>query len=338
MATIRLATEEDKKKWNKVAQQSPEATYAHTWEWKEVIEKGFGVKSLCIVAEDRGDIVGIYPGFLYPKEFSLKFLRNYNALWSPFELTWDYGGPCILQDSNIEIIRSLLLEMEKISKNMNVFEIRLSSNNDDLKKELISMGYRISPRLTSIIDLTKEEEELWKGLKKRTRNPINQALRFSLEFKEKTDEEGMNILYKFLKEVSGRTDMYLPPLKFFELLLEKLRKKEMMRIYITEHNGMPVGSALILCHNETITTRYWAAPSEYLKFRPYNFLIWNLLIEGKKLGYKKCDLGGMPSDKNNGIYIFKSGWNGKIKEVNWYIKDIKFSKLRELRRRIKRII
>lgn len=59
MVRVREARPDDAASWNEVAHQSPQATYAHTWEWKQTLEQGFGVQSLCLVAEEDANLVGI---------------------------------------------------------------------------------------------------------------------------------------------------------------------------------------------------------------------------------------------------------------------------------------
>jgi lipid II:glycine glycyltransferase (peptidoglycan interpeptide bridge formation enzyme) len=107
----------------------------------------------------------------------------------------------------------------------------------------------------------------------------------------------------------------------------------MVRIQLVKHEGKTIGSGLTIYYKDMLVTRYWAAFSDYFKLRPYNVLIWNILVTAKENGYTKCDLGGLPADENNGIYRFKAGWRGEIQPIDWFVKDLKFETLRKLRRK-----
>lgn len=340
MIHVRLATEEDREGWNRVVYESPEATYAHTWEWKEVLEKGLGVKTLCLVAIEDNQIVGVYPGFFssFGTGRTFSFLRGYRILLSPFDLTWDYGGPCVVSDARPKILEELVKGMEKFAYNMKGASIRVSPfEGDKLKHMLLNKGYRISPRLTSIIDLTVDEERLWKGLKKRTRTPISQAKRYGVSVIQTNDDSALKDFYACMLDVAQHTGMFCPPYLFFKMLLETMHPKKMVRIYLAKYENKTVGGALALYFRDMMVTRYWAVLQNYHKLRSNNLLVWALIEEGKMLGYAKCDLGGIPSDEEDGIFIFKSGWGGDIKSVEWYVKDIRFELTRNLKRKLKNI-
>ncbi len=327
---IREARQADKPAWNSVAQASAYSSYAHTWEWKEALERGFEVRSLCLVAEDKGVIVGIYPGYLWPRfsqsgrfvRLKTSLLRSARVLWSPFCQTWDYGGPCLVD--GVSDARAVFLEhMERLAKWRGVTDIWVSPFRDPaLQEHLRSRGYDTIPRYTAMIDLAESEDDLWKNLKGETRSQIRQGQRFGLETVENTTPEGLNEFYKCLRSVSDRTAMKLPPRLFFEALFEILVRAGMARIYAVRQEGKTLGSALFLCYKGTLVARYWAAFQEALKLRPYHVLIWHILTEAKRMGYHTCDFGGMPPDPENGIYKFKKGWGVDIEHVDWFVKPI----------------
>ena len=333
MVNIRLATEEDKEGWNRVAYESPEATYAHTWEWKEVLEKGLGVETLYLLAENGDETMGIYPILISPLKTKNILLRRYKVLISPFDKTWDYGGPCILPTVDKKILEELIIKLEKISKKVGVLSLRISPFKGEYLKEILAFrGYRVSPRLTSIIDLTKSEAELWYRVKKNARRYINKPIREGVAVVERNDEVGLKDFYKCMDDLGRRNEMYLPPFLFLKTILDIMVPKKMAKYHIVEYEGNVIGGSLSLCFKDTVTFRYGGGLERYQHLYPHYILHWTRIVETKNLGYKKIDLGGMPSDKNSGIYFFKSRWGGEIKNVDWYVKDIKFRKIKKIRR------
>jgi lipid II:glycine glycyltransferase (peptidoglycan interpeptide bridge formation enzyme) len=41
-------------------------------------------------------------------------------------------------------------------------------------------------------------------------------------------------------------------------------------------------------------------------------------------------MGGMPHDEKNGVYRYKKGWGGEIKELRWFRKRFRYKKTRDL--------
>jgi predicted N-acyltransferase len=329
--TIRLARQDDRDAWNRIALESAHGTYAHTWEWKETLEQGLAVRSLCLVAEKDKQLVGIYPGFLWPRfESTGRFvwakthlLGKAQVLWSPFCQTWDYGGPCLLSDAPNEIHQELLSEMESIAKRQRVTDIWVSPFDAGEGSCMLSQrGYQLRERFTSLIDLTQSQDDLWMNLKGETRSQIRQGQRFGLNVREATSPDGLDAFYRCLEGVASRTDIHLPSRTFFDALFQVLVPAGMARIHVVEYQQEIVGSALFLYYKGTIVARYWAALKDALKLRPYHVLIWHIITEAKQIGYHTCDFGGMPPDKDNGIYRFKKGWGVQIKHVDWYVKPI----------------
>jgi hypothetical protein len=330
MMTIRLARQDDREAWNRIARESAYGTYAHTWEWKETLERGFQARSLCLLAEQDGNVVGTYSGYLWPRfSRSGRFVRlkttllgSTRVLWSPFCQTWDYGGPCLVNEDP-DVQGSLVVQMERLAKWRGVTDIWVSPFRDPFfQEQLRSRGYDSIPRFTALIDLTQSEDELWKKLKGETRSQIRQGQRFGLEATEDTTREGLDAFYECVRSVADRTAMTLPPRLFFDVLFETLVPAGMARIYTVRKEGETLGSALFLYYKKVLVARYWAAFQETLKLRPYHVLIWHILTEAKRLGYHTCDFGGMPPDETSGIYKFKKGWGVKIVNVDWFVKPV----------------
>ena len=339
MVEVRLATEKDRKAWNRVAKKAGNSTYAHTWEWKEAIEKGFGVESLCLVAEDNtGKILGIYPGFLQPLKIkNIEFIsKKFKLLESPFKTTWDYGGPCILPYINKKIMEELVITMERLAKEKGAFSLWVSPfNGDELKKIMLRRNYRISERLTSVIDLTKSEDELWKELSRSTRKCIKNAEKKGVNVMLKNDLSGMKKLYKCLSDISKSKNFFIPSFTFFEEILNKMVPGN-ASIFIVEWDNKIIGGSLDLFHNGHVVMRYGGGMKRYQKMYPHYILYWSQIREYLKYKkYKYLDLGGLPSDKTNGIYVFKSKFKGHIKHVDWFVKYVRFGNIVNMYRKLK---
>ena len=280
MINVRIANNDDKRAWNNIALKAKNSTYAHTWEWKEVIEKGFGIESLYLVAENNsGEIVGIYPGFLRPLEIKNieSISRKFRIFESPLYMTWDYGGPCVLPDADEGILDDLITQMERFARQKGAVSLRLSPfEGNNLKKILVKKGYRISERLTSIINLMISEQELWEGLNKKTRTPIRKAKNSGVEIRQDNTEFALKILFNAMHSLSKFKGFDIPQFEFYKYALDELGDKEMVKIYLANHQDKPIGAALVLCFKDMIVTRYWAILPEYRSLQANNLLVWEI--------------------------------------------------------------
>jgi len=331
MINVREAIPEDKGGWNEVASKSPNATYAHTWEWKEVVEEGLGIKSLCLVAEEDGEIVGIYPGFLKPIVNKPLFKGKF-VLFSPLDLTWDYGGPCTNSSNSNEVLNSLVIQMEKISKKKGAVSLRISPfEGEPLKKILMEREYRISARLNSIIDLKNSEDELEQKVRKKWRQYVRKAEANGIQIVNVNNETDLKRVYDAILSVHQRENAYLPPYSFFKILFSSFDKDKLwIRAAMLENKI--IGGDILFKHRDTVVERYRGIFDEYMELRPYYLMAWSAITEIKKSGFERYDLGGMPSDEKNGVYFFKSGWGGELINVDWYVKDVKYQKIRNIKR------
>lgn len=336
---IRVASSDDKKKWNDIVDNCSMSMYSHTWEWKELLRKELGVENLSLVAEKDNELIGVYPAFIVPikNHKLLDKLIDYNKiLSSPYELTWDYGGPCLLDKyANIDFIKQLILEMENLAREKKIILIKISPFDDFFLKEiLIQNGYRISPRLTSIIDLKLDSEVLASNLKSDTKKGIKRSEREGVVIKE-VNASGIKDAYDCLSTLHNFLDVYLPPFNFFSAIYDTFSSNKRVKFFVAYLGDKPIASSVCFYFNKICTERYRGTNPEYRKLYPDNALVWNSIIDAKKNGCEIFDFGGLPSDENNGIYFFKVRWGGITKNIDWYIKDIRFQGIKKIYRRLK---
>jgi lipid II:glycine glycyltransferase (peptidoglycan interpeptide bridge formation enzyme) len=153
---------------------------------------------------------------------------------------------------------------------------------------------------------------------------------------EASNSDGLRRFYfECLQELKERTGMYLPPYSFFKVLLNILGPKKMVSLLLVEYDNEVLGGILALVYKDMAVMRYSAGKRKYRELYPQYILFWEQMKKFKSRGLKRIDLGGIPSDKSNGLYIFKSKWGGEIKNVDWYVKDVRFAWLRSLWRKYK---
>jgi hypothetical protein len=334
MIKIRQATENDKEGWNRVAYASPEATYAHTWEWKEIIEEELGVETLYLVADNGSELIGIYPAYIRPtiidRNIVKTILKSVNIAWSPLDLTWDYGGPCTLPNQDKSVIEQLIVGMEKFATKRNCISIRTSMfKYEDCDSFFLQENYRKSPRQTFILDLSLDEGILWNNIAKRARKYINVGKKHNIIIREVWDEAGIRDVYNCILHTHSRVGAYTPPYTFFLKVNEKLGKAKLSRFRIALLGDKVIGGDLLFCFNNMVVERYRGIYDDYLDMRTNYLMVWTAIEESKKQGYKVYDQGGA-SEEAEGIFFFKSRWHGQLINTDWYVKNLRFDSIRKL--------
>ncbi len=326
MVIIREATENDKEGWNKVASQSEYGTYAHTWEWADVIENGLDIKAVKLIAEIDEQIVGIYSGFLKK--------GKHNVLFSPIDITWDYGGPVIKNTTEDNIIGLMLNEMEKMAKKHDCVSLRISPFAG--YKHITALSeYRIVERLTMMIDLSLTTEELWSNVKKNARRYINKPKEAGIQIIEDNSLEGILKLHEILVKFFSEMEIPVPPQQFFKEIHNTLIPKKMASVHLVQYENKIIGGGLSFMVGKTVTFRYAAISKDYKDTYAHYLLHWNRILNFRNKGFDQVDMGGISSDEKSGIYFFKSRFGGKVVNVDWFVKDIYLPKIRAIKRKMK---
>lgn len=176
-------------------------------------------------------------------------------------------------------------------------------------------GFR-DERATILLDLTKNQEELWNNIDKDAKWGIKKAEKEGLVVKESEEETELKKFYEIYKETcifGGITP----------LNLEKIKKMNAKFFFCYKDGLLIAGNAIIIENNDKFRLFLNASSHEYLKFQPNNILYYALIKWGKGKGYKVFDLGGYqlkakPGDKLYNINRFKERWGGKIEVYHVY--------------------
>ena len=130
MEQVRLALDGDREEWNRVAQTGINGTLFHTWEWSETIRRGQKEEVYRVLYEHEGNIVALWPCFTRSK--GIKASPNLKILWSPYPSTWGYGGPCVLERTEEDVVSEMLnFISELIRKDKRIFDFRVSMWSKD---------------------------------------------------------------------------------------------------------------------------------------------------------------------------------------------------------------
>ncbi|AKB17722.1 MULTISPECIES: GNAT family N-acetyltransferase [unclassified Methanosarcina] len=343
---------EDEEQWNNVVKESLNGTFYHTWEWKEVIEKGLNSEALSVVVKDEEEnkLIGIFPFFIRNlfedyriNKYFPSISKNFQIGCSPHHKLYSFGGPCVLSsDTNSEEIYELMFDfIDSYSKNKKSFTDHLIyPYHNCLDSALIQNGYtKTGIKKTAIVNIDKDPTEIFKGFKKQFSRDIKKASRKKIIIYESQNyEEDIDLYYnqfqKLLidriiertKNCYRRVSYALVPYSYFEKLRDILFPKKMARLFFAEYNGVKVGALINFYYKDTIYLGHISVlRGEYNSLNANKLLIWHSIVDGRKNGFKNLDVAGLHPNESHGQYRFKMGFNGQVKEIGVYNKSYRYN-------------
>ncbi len=306
---VAQASERDSSDWNRYVERNPVSTFAHRWEWSDILSDSFGTQPYYFIARQNNQVVGILPSALMKSFMFGKYLIS---------LPWlDYGG-AIADDDHIayEIVhRAVNVAREN---GCEFFEMRAVRHRlPDLTDKTNKREFRL--------DLSGGEEALWKSFNAKARNQVRKAEKGGLGVKF----GGVELLDDFYKVFAyNMRDLGTPvwPRELFREIFRYFPNES--EIVIVLLDDKVVAGGVILHYRDYSTVPSASAYRKYLKLCPNNMMYWETIKHCIQRGSKFFDFGR--STEGAGTYKFKKQWLSEPEKQVWQYKLIKANSLPEL--------
>ena len=215
--------------------------------------------------------------------------------------------------------------------------IRMEPMGNFTKAELSRAGavktLEIEPEHTQVINLNKTEEELRKDLKPNHRNLINGTNRRGIVVTQTSSDSDFKDFLLMLKDTAKNSKVKFYNDNYYENIWQTMQPRGNAKLYISKVDNKAVSAAIFYDYNGT---RYYAHAGAFQQInRKVNSsisLLWQAILDAKKLGMDKFDLWGVapvenPKHKWTGITSFKKGFGGEpVDYLGTYDIPIKKSK------------
>jgi len=203
----------------------------------------------------------------------------------------------------------------------------LKEMNENLEYVLLYNGFSYSNNMyTSVINLSKLGKTPIKKLHQNARNAIRKGIKSNLEVKLSEDYENFYpILLKNKEKFEVSVTHSLDELKKLNNLLPGT-----LKLFLVYSKGVLLGGSLIfVCNERTLLAFYIALDYNYQKYRPINYLLYEIIKWGQENGFKYLDLGvnqeeskNNPMEVNQGLISFKSSMGAQCFFRNQFYKKI----------------
>jgi serine/alanine adding enzyme len=230
------------------------------------------------------------------------------------------GGP-VVENNDKEIAEQLISVITAMAKKKAIYtQFRNLFDTKDYYKKYLSQGYEYQEHLNILINLEKQEDELWEGVHSKRKNEIRRARREGTYFEVIDSSDALIPIYTILEAVYKKAGLPLPEIKYF-ISIHHALGPDIFRIFTAKHDGKIIGAMYALCFNGTIFDWYAGANSDYLDKYPNDLIPWEVFLWGKQNGFKRFDFGGAGNpDVPYGVREYKKKFGGELTSFGRYEK------------------
>jgi peptidoglycan pentaglycine glycine transferase (the first glycine) len=288
---------ENKKEYSDFIKGQDHAQFLQSFEWGEFQEK-IGNKVIRLGVEDKGRIIAA--ATLIKKNIPLGMSYFFCPRGPVFNLE--------LKIKNEELINFLYSEIKKISKKEKVIFLRFEP-----QEMLPAKSYQlrakktidIEPSQTSILNLTKTEDELLKVMHQKTRYNIRLAEKKGVEIQEARKDD-FEKFWKIMEETKDRDGFRLHGKEHYQKMLEI----DFNRLFLAKYDGKLIAGIIAAFFGDTVTYVHGASSNEHRETMAPYLLQWQAIKKAKADGYKFYDFYGTDETKWPGVTRFKKGFGG----------------------------
>lgn len=307
----------DKNEWERFILSENPDTFLQSWNWGEVNRNTgdkiwrFGIyqENVLIMASliikinaKRGSFLFVPHG---PIENNLKIKIKNEKLWNTF---FEYLRQLGKQEK-VDFIRISPI-LENTEENLSIFK---------------SAGFRnapihmMHPEMTWLLDISKCEEDILRGMRKTHRNLIRRAGKEDVKIIQGTDEKYLKTFYSIHMETVRRHKFIPFSYGYIKEELASFMKDDQISIFSAAYKEKIISSAVIVFFGKEAFYHHGASASKFSKIPASYLVLWNAIKEAKRRGCVIFNFYGIVENKPKhpwaGLSSFKQGFGGYKKEL-----------------------
>ena len=306
----------DKSLWENFVQENKENTFLHSWNWGE-FNKNTGEKiwrlgifnneELLAVAlvikvnARRGSFLFIPQGPVTSSKFKVQSSKLMELL---FDYLKDLG-----KKEKVGFVRISPI-LENTEENLNIFK-KAGFRNAPI--------HMMHPELTWVLDITKSEDEILKGMRKTHRNLIRRAAKEGVEIIQSADEKYLKAFYDIHMETVKRHKFVPFSYDYIKSEIDAFKNDDQISIFSAKYKDEIISSAIVVFYGEQAFYHHGSSSSKYYKIPSSYLNLWETIKEARKRGKKKFNFYGIVENKPKhpwtGLSKFKKGFGGHQEEL-----------------------
>ncbi|MCK5475839.1 MAG: peptidoglycan bridge formation glycyltransferase FemA/FemB family protein [Candidatus Pacebacteria bacterium] len=307
----------DKFQWENFVHQNKESTFLQSWNWGE-FNKNTGEKIWRLGVFDSGELLAVMLVIkVNAKRGSFLFVPQGPILIESRILNFEFG-----------ILEKLFDYLKDLGEKEKVGFVRISpilENSEENLEIFKQAGFKnapihmMHPELTWILDITKNEDEILKGMRKTHRNLTRRAVKDGVEIIKSTEEKYLKAFYDIHTETVKRHKFVPFAYEYIKNEIEAFKEDDQIEIFSAMYDGKIISSAIVVYYGNQAFYHHGASSSEYMKIPSSYLNLFEAIKEAKTRGKEIFNFYGIVENKPkhpwSGLSKFKKGFGGYQKKL-----------------------
>ncbi len=176
----------------------------------------------------------------------------------------------------------------------------------------------LQPRAEWLLDISREQEDIWMGMHKHARYNVRLAERANATLELfAPDQAPLNIFFTLMQTTAGRDSFSIQSQKYYEAVLQSVPADSGF-VAVCTIDGKPAAVALFAAYDSMMHYVFAGSSNDFRKIAPPYFVMWNTILEAKKRGWHTLNFGGI-ADEVKGTHL--AGVTGFKKRFGGYEVD-----------------
>lgn len=310
---IKKFEDKDTDKWDSfIFNNSFNGTILQTRQFLNYHKKDRFIDNSLMIIKGENNLIALIPGCVVFEEEKKVFSSHPGSTFGGIILDRNYVSISIVKEI-IEIFESYLIE-NKFQKVIlkQTGEVFSESNSDLIYYFLFNKNYKHYDELSFCIDYKNLKGNVLDNMKSKTRNEYRFAVKSGLCFKKLEDKDEIKSFYEIL--CKSLLKYNTKPVHTYEeiIQLHELNLKDKVEFYGVFKDNIMIAGSMVFLFKNVFHTQYLAADSDYLQFKPMNFLDGKLIEEGFKRNFGFFSFGISTEEHgkflNESLAKFKEGF------------------------------
>lgn len=253
--------------------------------------------------DDKGELLGCGLAVAYVMPYGYYF---YYFPYGPLATKWS--------DELIATIKQFFVDLH--DKHLIFARLDNDSIATNMLKpasEAVARMSSLQPRNEWLLDITKSEEDLLKGMHKKARYHIKLASQKGATFRiEKCNDSQFEVFYDLLSSTAKRDGFHINPKTYYQTAFSVL--KEHACVGFVDFENKPLATALCISYDKQTHYVFGATSDEYRDLSSGYLLQWGCIKEAIRLKNTIYNFGGISGgvkgEQLTGVTQFKQRFGG----------------------------
>lgn len=295
----------DREVWDNFVKSHPEANFLQSWDFYTFHQNRGNAVVRRIALDDHNQVLGAYAGVVE------RARRGKHLAIA--------GGP-ILDWNNQELVRQIFEDMRMEGKKHHCVFVRVRPQLEAAKgvKVLTDLRLKRAPMYLSVeyagvLNLTKSEEEILKGMRQRLRRALRKAEKNGITIEKSTDPADIKTFYQIQLQTAGRHGFVAFSEDFFTKQFQAFAENGEAVLYTAKYNGEILAQNFMIFYGDEASYHYGVSSELGTKLSGAPLLHMEAMRDARERGIKRYNFWGIVGEDETwhrfyGVSQFKRGF------------------------------